>query len=117
MMNAGTVKAARHTIWTVYVVAGAVVLFGAGLALATEIDAITAAERIDKLGAMGVMAFGLLLSLGALVYLIRLQYGRMLDVLEKVAISNEKVAATNTAMQQSVENVKRAVEECEHNRR
>ena len=61
--------------------------FAVSLAFPAEssYDTISTAERVDKLGATGVLAFGFLLSLGALCYLIRLQYGKMLQVLEKNA--------------------------------
>lgn len=83
-MKGDPVSAAKGGVWAIYVVAAACVLCAVGLAAAADLpDAVSAAERIDKLGAMGVLSFALLISLGALVYLIRLQYGRMMQVVDE----------------------------------
>jgi len=59
------------------------------------------ASRLDKMGAVGVLSFALILSLGALVYLIRLQYGRMMDVLEKAGLAMQKMSDTLDHMDRS----------------
>lgn len=76
-------------------------VFYSGLAFAAEVNPADTAERIDKLGATGILAFGFLLTCGALVYLIRLQYGKHMEVLERNA----------TVMTQLME----VIRECKHN--
>ncbi len=74
-------KRGNIRIYIAMVISG---FFAIGMVYASDLpDAIGAAERIDKLGAMGVLAFGFLLSLASLAYLIKLQYGRMLTVIDK----------------------------------
>ncbi len=58
-------------------------IFAAGLVMADTINPADAAERIDKLGATGILAFGFLLTIAALIYLIKLQYGKMMEVLDR----------------------------------
>lgn len=66
--------------------------FAVSMAYAAEMPSpLDAAERVDKLGAMGVLAFGFLISLGALAYLIRLQYGRMLTVIDQNTMAVQRV--------------------------
>lgn len=69
----------------IYVVMVVACMFAFGMVYASSDmpNPLDAAERVDKLGAMGVLAFGFLISLGALAYLIKLQYGRMLTVIDK----------------------------------
>ena len=66
--------------------------FAVTLAYSAELPSpLDAAERVDKLGAMGVLAFGFLTSLGALAYLIKLQYGRMLTVIDQNTMAVQRV--------------------------
>ena len=57
-------------------------IFAVGVAWSAELDAVSVAERVEKLSATGILTFGFLLSIGALIYLIKLQYGKMMKVLE-----------------------------------
>lgn len=85
----------------IYFYASMSCFFAVGMACAAELpDVLTASERIDKMSAMGVLAFGFILSMAGLIYLIRLQYGRMLTVIDK-----------NT---EAVQGVIDAIEKCTH---
>lgn len=79
-------------------------MFASSMTLAVELpDAIIdAAERVDRMGAMGILAFGFILSMAGLLYLIRLQYGKMMQVID----------ANTTALQRVAD----ATEKCNNNR-
>lgn len=67
--------------------------FYAGIAYCAD-NPIDTAERIDKLGATGVLAFGFLMSIGALVYLIHLIFGQLKDMIEKNTVVMTQVSDT-----------------------
>lgn len=77
----------------IYFVIAVAAISSYGLAFAAEIpvNPLDAAERVEKLSAMGVMAFCLMSSLGALAFLIKLQYGRMMSVIDKNTEATQKV--------------------------
>ena len=77
------------------------VVFAASIAMAGDLsDVVSAADRADRLGALGILAFGFILVTGALLCLIRLQYGRMLSVLDKSAeASTLQIAAAKQTVE------------------
>ena len=78
-------------------------LFAVSLAFASEIpDPVTAAERIEKLSATGILAFGFILSLGTTAYLIKLQFQKFNEMID----ANTKVIAEAcNAMEQVTESI------------
>lgn len=78
------------------------VSFYSGLALAADLDVVSASERMDKLGAIGVLAFGFLIVCGALLYLIRLQYGKMMQVMERTSEAELKSAIAKLQLTDAV---------------
>lgn len=87
------VKDSKHGNVMIYIVMIAAAGSAMGLAYAAElpINPLDAAERVEKLSAMGVLAFCLISSLAALAYLIKLQYGRMMSVIDKNTEATQKV--------------------------
>ena len=68
------------------------VVFAAGLVYAAEMPTpVDAAERVGKMSAIGVLAFGFLTSLASNAYLIKLQFGRWLAVVDKNTEVMQKV--------------------------
>lgn len=85
-------------------------LFAVSLAFASEIpDPVTAAERIEKLSATGILAFGFILSLATTAYLIKLQFQKFDKVIEA---STKVIAETCHAMKQVTE----SINHCRHGR-
>lgn len=66
-------------------------LFYAGIAYCADSSTLDTAERIDKLGATGILAFGFILSIGANIYLIRLVFGQLKEVVEKNTIASTQM--------------------------
>ena len=94
----GTVK-----IFIMFVVLS---IYSMGLAYAVEMpDAVDAAERVDKLGAVGVLAFGFILSLGTTAYLIRFVFTRLMGVID----GNTRIIAETS---QTMNRVNEAIQHC-----
>jgi len=100
--------------------------FAAGLAYATESasSALDAAERADRLGAVGILAVGFIIVTVALLTLVRLQYGRMLTVIEEASKAHRDAAVMSARVAASIEQsavvngrVIDAIKDCEHARR
>lgn len=67
-------------------------IFAVGIAFASESDILDTASKMEKMSAIGILSIGFLASLFALITLIKLQYGKMLEVIE----NNTKVMARLT---------------------
>jgi hypothetical protein len=100
--------------------------FAAGLAYATDSasTALDAAERADRLGAVGILAAGFIIVTVALLTLVRLQYGRMLTVIEEASKAHRDAAVMSARVAASIEQsavvngrVIDAIKDCEHARR
>ena len=95
-----------------------------GYAADTATTAIDAAERADKLGAVGILAVGFILVTVALLTLVRLQYGRMLTVIEEASKAHRDAAVMSARVAASIEQsaivngrVIDTIRDCEHARR
>lgn len=83
----------KHGNVLIYIVMLAAGVSAASLTYAAEvpINPLDAAERMEKLSAMGVLSFCLISSLATLAYLIKLQYGRMMSVIDRNTEATQKV--------------------------
>ncbi len=81
-------------------------IYSMGLAYAVEMpDAVDAAERVDRMGPVGVLAFGFILSLGTTGYLVKCLFGKLLGVIDACT---KTLSETNQTMQQ----VNSAIQHC-----
>ncbi len=110
------VKESKQVNAIIYVVVFMACVSAAGLAYATEIPItpLDAAERMEKLSAMGVLAFCLLSSLGALTYLIKLQYGRMMTVIDRNAEATQQSIDMTKVSIEATQKMLVAMEKCDH---
>ena len=95
-----------------------VVVFYAGIACAADIDAVSTAAKIEKLGIVGVLALCLIITNAALLFLIRLQYGKMMTVIEKTADAKTTHAQAMTQLSDSLDrntdSTNRMIEHCQN---
>ena len=87
-------------------------------------ELITNAERMDRMGAVGVLSAGFIMSLGALAYLIRLQYGKMLEIMDRNSTTMVEARGTLVEVKSAIVDVKGtmvdvkgAIEQCQHHYR
>jgi len=79
-------------------------IYSMGIAYAVEMpDAVDAAERVDRMGAVGVLAFGFILSLATTGYLVRCLFGKLMQVIDNctktLSETNQTMQQVNTAIQ------------------
>lgn len=103
-MSDEQIKEVRRGTALIFIMFVVLSIYSLGLAVAAEMpDAVSAAERIDKLGAVGVLAFGFILSLATTAYLIRLQFGKLMTVIDR---NTQVVTETTQTMRQVTEAIK-----------
>ena len=99
-------KEVQRQLASVFILFVALSIYSMGLAMAAELpDALGAAERIDKLGPVGVLAFGFIVSMATIAYLIRCLFGRLLGMID---VCVKTMAEANQTMQE----VNRAIQHC-----
>lgn len=84
-----------HKLWrrtaflvVAFLVSSTLTAYAAG----TVADAVTTAERIEKMGATGVLALVSLLLGAAIIYMMRLHYGKIQEVIDRNTRVNERTA-------------------------
>lgn len=96
----------QKKVTAIFILFAVLSIYSMGLAYAVEMpDAVDAAERVDKLGAVGVLAFGFILSLGTTGYLVKCLFGKLLGVIDACT---KTLSETNQTMQQ----VNSAIQHC-----
>ena len=94
--------------------------FAAGMAYAVDTvprGAIDAAERADRLGAVGILALGFGVMTCGFLALARFAVGRGLIALEKSTEASTKAAAAMDQVSLTMGRVIDAIKDCEHARR
>ncbi len=81
--------------------------FAAGMAYSADIPYIGEAARADKLGAMGILAFGFIIVTVSFLALVRFLVGTWLSMTHKMV---EAITQATTLMARMV----KAAEDCEH---
>lgn len=94
----------QKKVTAIFILFAVLSIYSMGLAYAVEMpDAVDAAERVDKLGAVGVLAFGFILSLGTTGYLVKCLFGKLLGVIDActktLSETNQTMQQVNTAIQ------------------
>lgn len=64
------------------------------LAVFADEGLISAAERMDKMGSVGVLSLGLIASLAVTYRLVKLQYGKMMEIIDKNTEAHMRMSAS-----------------------
>jgi hypothetical protein len=113
--NTMTLKQLKHRIifLTICTIVGS-----AQLALAADmnVNPIDAAERVERLGTIGILTFTLILSGLGNLYLLRLLGTKIISIIEKSTEAHERTAAATERVITAVTDVTKTIEHCKQTR-
>jgi len=76
------------------------------LAWAVEISPIETAERVERLGTIGILSFTLIMSAIANLYLLRLLGTKIINIIEKSSEAHERTASATERVIEAIEHCK-----------